>query len=556
MFIDDQTFIQDGRTYRRALLRNSYRDKGKVRHNTIANLSQCQDDEIDAIKLALKHKKNLTELVDIKGDIKTRQGLSVGSLWVLSLLSKRIGLTGALGKSRDAKLALWMVFANIIAQGSRLSAVRLAGQHAVCDILNLDAFNEDDLYNALTWLDEHQEKIEKKLFKKHCSDKPSCFYLYDVTSSYLEGDKNALGAYGYNRDGKKSKKQIVIGLITDEDGWPISIEVFDGNTNDTSTFNSQIEKLANRFGVKDVVMVGDRGMIKKTQIEELPEDFKYITAITKPQIEALKNQGIIQLSFFDEKVYEISQGDVRYILRRNPIRAEEIELSRQSKLSSLTKLLDNQNKYLSEHPRAQAEVAQRKVTEKAKALKIDKWLDVIAENRRLSISINNEKKEEASRLDGCYVIKTNLPKEKACANTVHDRYKSLAEVEIAFRTMKTVLLEMRGIFVRTESHTRAHVFTIMLSYLLAYKLRRLWRDIEVTIEEGITELSSICGLEINIADKISSQTIPEPRNLGKILLEKVGVTLPDALPCRKIEVVTRKKLVTRRKKKIFQWDTP
>lgn len=553
MFVDDQTYTQDGRVYRRSLLRNSYRVNGKVCHNTVANLSKCSAEEIEAIKLALKHKGNLKKIVDATKQAKTRQGLAVGAVWVLNQLAKRLGISKALGNSREAKLSLWMVLATTIEQGSRLSVTRMAQRHAVCDILGLDAFNEDDLYKAMDWLDERQQRIEKRLFHHRYGETKPQFYLYDVTSSYLEGEQNELGNWGYNRDRKKGKKQIVIGLMTDEEGWPISTEVFEGNTKDTATVKNQIEKIAKRFGVDSVTLVGDRGMIKSMQITDLAdEDFHYITAITKPEIEKLIKNGVIQLSLFDERLAEISTDGIRYILRRNPARANEIADIRESKLNRLKRLITQQNTYLAEHPRAKVEVALRKVHEKSKVLKLNKWVSVEADGRTLLTKIDEAKKAEESRLDGCYVIKTDLSADVASTQKVHSRYKDLTEVEFAFRTMKTVLLEMRGIFVRKANRTRAHVFIIMLAYLLAYQLRRLWVDVELTVEEGIKELASICSIEVTTAEQVSYQTIPEPRELGKILLLKIGICLPDAIPCRNIKVDTRKKLVSERKRKRIQ----
>jgi transposase len=555
MFIDDQRYTQSGKIYRRVLLRNSYRVEGKVHHTTIANLSQCSDEEIEAIKLALKHKGNLKRIIDVQERAKIKQGLSVGAVWVLNQLAKQLGISKALGNSREAKLTLWMVLACVIEQGSRLSATRLAKRHAVCDILGLDSFCEDDLYEAMDWLSDRQQKIEKSLFTQRYADGGTPqFYLYDVTSSYLEGDCNELGERGYNRDGKKGKKQIVIGLMTDEEGWPICIEVFEGNTNDTTTVKNQIEKMANRFGVKEVTLVGDRGMIKSTQISDLSDEhFHYITAITKVQIEKLIKDGVLQMSFFDENVCEISHKGVRYILRRNPIRAQEIADVRESKLSRLNNFIDQQNKYLSEHPRARVEVAQKKCLGKSRTMRIDQWATVKAEERTLYVEVSLDKRGNESRLDGCYVIKTDLSADSASTQMIHSRYKDLAEVEFAFRTMKTTLLEMRGIFVRRAHRTRAHVFTIMLAYLLAYQLRRLWYDVEVTVEEGVRELASICSVEVVSPDgRLSYQTIPEPRDMGKTLLEKTGISLPDAIPCRNANVDTRKKLTSERKKTKIQ----
>jgi transposase len=547
MFIDDSTYKRNGKTYRRVLLRSSYRADGVVRHKTISNLSDCSDKEIAAIKLALKHKGDLKILGSIKDDLQTEQGLSVGAVLTLQQLSKRVGLTTALGNSREAKLVLWLVLATIIAQGSRLSAVRLAQQHAVCDILGLDAFNEDDLYHAMDWLAKSQSRIEQSLFNAHYTEVPF-FYLYDVTSSYFEGTENELADYGYNRDGKKGKKQIVVGLMTDVKGWPIAVEVFTGNTNDMLTVPAQIKKVAERFGVKKVAFVGDKGMIKSTQIEEMEEQgFHYITSITKPQIAAMIDKGQVQLDLFDEQVTEVCIDDVRYILRKNPVRAEEIKKSRSSKLASLNKFTEKQNLYLREHPKAKLDNAIKKIKAKSEALRISGWVEIESREGSIILKTNENNLAEEALLDGCYVLKTDIAKEDITTEQVHKRYKGLAKVETAFRTMKTTLLEMRAIYVRKSNRTKAHVFTIMLAYMLVHKLKEYWRDVELTTEEAISELSSICALKVKIKNQDMQQTIPKPRQRGLELLRKAEIILPEALPCKNITVVTRKKLVSERK---------
>ena len=547
MHIDEQIYTVNGKTYRRALLRNSYRKAGKVCHDTIANLSTCSKEEVAAIKLALANKKNLAAVALPEKTLKTRQGLSVGAVWLLHHMAKRLGIAEALGRCADARLALWMVIAAVIGSVSRLSATRLAQTHAACDILGLDCFCEDDLYGALDWLNEHQQAIEKRLFVGRYKDKKPTLYLYDVTSSYFEGEQNELARYGYNRDGKNGKKQIVIGLLTDEAGRPVSCEVFPGNTSDMKTFSSQIEKVAQRFGITQVTFVGDRGMIKQAQISALSaENYHYITALTKAQIQTLINNKVVQLPLFAQNICEAEHNGIRYIYRRNPLRTEEIRESRKSKVNKVRELCTKKTAYLTEHPRAKTDVAQRAVNEMAGKLKIDTWVVVCVHERTLRVEINETALTEEEKLDGCYVIKTDLSLQSAATQTVHDRYKSLADVEWAFRTMKTTLLHIRGIFVRKANRTRAHVFTIMLAYLIAYELRRLWRDIDVTIEEALEELSSLCSTEV-IMGTVSVQTIPEPRQRGKQLLQAANVTLPEAIPCRNAIVHTRKKLVEERK---------
>jgi transposase len=549
MYVDIAHSKQRGKVYKRALLRESYRENGKVKHRTIANLSRCSEAEIEAIRLALKHKNDLTQLLKLKENLQSRQGLSVGAIILLKAMADKLHISKVLGKSQQGKLALWQIMARIIDQGSRLSAVRLATQHAACDLLSLEGFSEDDLYENLDWLCDRQDRIEDQLFRLHYpKQEVPRLYLYDVTSSYLEGLKNELADWGYNRDGKKGKMQIVIGLLTDALGRPVSVEVFQGNTNDLKSFFHQIKKVANRFGVGHVTMVGDRGMIKSAQISALSEvQFHYITAITKAQIKKLIQSGLFQFELFSEKLCEVDQDGVRYILRRNPLRAEEMAQNRSEKLLKAEREAKTQNQYLLEHPKAQVPVALRKIEKLLGRLKLAKFVTVAAEDRVLCLTVDEDQKEIESRLDGCYVVKTDLDQQNASRELVHQRYKDLSFVEQGFRTMKTGLLETRPIFVRKERRTRGHVFVVMLAYLITQELQKRWAQLNITVEEGIQELSSLCSIEITV-DNLSYQQIPEPREMGKKLLESAEVTLPKNLPCKNVIVATRKKLENNRKK--------
>src|SRR5271169_5891187 len=256
MYVDSSTVKQRDKSYTRYLLRECYRENGKVKHRTIANLSSCSDAEIAAIKLALRHKEQLALLLSDKMTVTQKQGLSFGAVWLVYSIARELGIVEAFGTTREGKLALWQVIGRVIDQGSRLSAVRLAGVHAACDILSVGKFDENDLYDNLDWLAERQATIEDRLFRKLHGAEKSGLFLYDVTSSYLEGTENELSAFGYNRDGKKGKMQIVIGLLCDNEGTPLSVEVFAGNTQDPKTVGPQIKKVAERFGAKDVTFVG------------------------------------------------------------------------------------------------------------------------------------------------------------------------------------------------------------------------------------------------------------------------------------------------------------
>lgn len=554
MYFDTSTVRSPtGKAYTRHLLRESYREGGKVKHRTIANFSHCKPEEIEALRLALRHKQDLTTLVSLKDDLRIEQGLSVGAVWTVFDVARRLGIAAAVGSTRAGKLALWQVIARVIDQGSRLSAVRLAGSHAACDILDLGKFDEDALYDNLDWLSENQARIEERLFEKRSGknrdEAQQRLFLYDVTSSYLEGTENELAAFGYSRDGKRGKPQIVLGLLCDETGTPLSIEVFKGNTKDPATFSVQVRKAVKRFGGGEVTFVGDRGMIKSEQIEDVrKEGFHYITAITKPQIEKLLKTGVIQMELFDQDLAEVEAFDgVRYVLRRNPIRAMEVARTRQDKLQSIQKEVDKQNLYLAEHPRAKPEVALGKVKEKIERLKLSGWLSATAVSREISLKEDSDTLAEKTKLDGCYVLKTDLDKQAASKETVHNRYKDLALVEWAFRTSKTVNLEVRPVYVRTESRTRGHVFVVMLAYLIIAELARCWQGLDVTVEEGIDQLATLCATQLLIKGKVRCNQIPQPRVFLQQLLKAAEVTLPEVLLSRGVSVTTKKKLSPRRK---------
>jgi transposase len=544
MYIDSATIKRGNKTYHRRLLRTSFRENGKVRHKTLLNLSNCTNEEVAALEIALKHKGKLESLTSLN-DFESKQGKRIGAAWTLNTIAKRIGITKALGSNRQAKLALLQVIARIIYQGSRLSAVRLAMSHALCETIGIDTLNEDDLYENLAWLAEHQESIEKKLFKNRFPDKAPTLFLYDVTSSYLEGTKNEMAAFGYNRDRKKGKKQIVVGLLTGPDGLPVAVRVFKGNTNDTNTVSEQIRILAKNFGVKEITLVGDRGMLKGPQIDALPDDFRYITAITKPQILNLLSEGIVQMELFSEQVCEVESQGIRYVLRRNPLRAKQMAESRCLKMAAISTFVNKRNAYLAEHPKASAKKSLEKVIAKIQRLKANSWLKAIEESRKITLIQDEQALSQASLLDGCYIIKSDVSKDCAYTQTLHDRYCDLEKVERAFRTMKTVHLELRPVFVKKEVSTKGHVFAVMLALLLQRELEQCWRELDITVEEGIDELGTICANEFRVG-KVTINDIPKPRKRVAELLKNASVVLPSKLPAHTPIVHTKKKLASKR----------
>lgn len=575
MYID----ISQSGNYRRVLLRESYRENKRVKKRTLANLSHYPDSVVLALQIALRNVDKIPLLLanDKENSTPLQHGKSVGAVFAAVAVARKVGLVAALGRGRQAQLALWQIIARLIDQGSRLSAVRLHETHALAEAVGLQkGFCEDDLYQNLAWLTKQQDKIEDRLFKfkakRKLAKQTISLFLYDVTSSYLEGKHNELAAYGYNRDGKKSKLQIVIGLLCDQTGEPVSVQVFSGNTSDVTTFGDQIKKAAQRFGCQRVTFVGDRGMIKSTQKENLADaDFNYITALTRKQIETLEKNEVIQQGMFDEELCEVEKDSVRYILRRNPYRAADIAETRLSKETSVAKLLRQKNEYLQAHPRAAVDAALREINKKIEKLKCG-WLSVSvgeSENENEanegaaseSAAKENTARESAaseasrwiylrrdeavlgelSRLDGCYVMTTDLSREDICAKDVHAYYKDLSKVERAFRESKTGHLELRPIHVRKEASTRGHVFVVMLAYLLRRELERAWDEIDVTMEEGLDCLATLSSVVVGESGGLRIERVPAAGGLCGELLAGLDYALPQTVVRRGLDVSTRVK---------------
>ena len=535
------------------LLRESYREKGRVKKRTIANLTKWPATLVADMRNSLNgksgEKQSKTQSVDIN---QIQSGPVFGVLAVLKQLADEIGLTKALGATRLASLALFLILARIPHQGSRLSAVRWARNHAVKEVLGLNYFDEDDLYEALEWIEENQAIIEKRLYQRYVKDNgsPPILVLYDITSSYLEGEKNELAEYGYNRDKKEGKKQVVIGLLTGPDGEPLSVEVFRGNTSDPTTVSRQIETLIHRFAIKDVVFVGDRGMVKTKGKEAIKAQhgLHYITALTVPQIRKLLKTGVFQTDLFDVDVVEVT-GELgkRYILRRCELRQRKEHHRREDKIARISEAVRERNQFVAASIRAKPETGLTKLKSWAKQHKILSFIDLYLENDQIKMDIDKEKKEADSILYGCYVVETDVSDDNMDKKTVWDRYGDLQKVERDFRRMKTSLIQVRPIFVRKESRTRGHVFVSMLSLKIArvmesrlYKAFQTTRESDnaVTVEDAIDALSRLCLQHYPIGDQRVTG-LPKPDDYQQKLLDALAVRIkaPTATPSSSLKFV-------------------
>jgi hypothetical protein len=515
-----KTKSTSGKVHSCFLLREARREGRKTIKTTVANISHLPMKEIEAIRQALRYKE-----VGVKAnDVELRAGKIIGSPYVIIELMKRSGIGEALGSGRFARLCMWLIFARLTEQGSCLSSVRLA-QCYDTNLLGLGKFDEDDLYGALDWLAEKQEPAQQALFKMRYGNKTPNLFLYDVTSSYFEGMENELAWWGYNRDGKKGKMQIVFGLLTDGDGEPIAVEVFEGNTSDQATFIELVKQFGKRFGVEKVTLVGDRGMIKSVGIDELHKhEFSYISGITKPQIRTLLKQGVIQLQLFDNDVCEVAGEGVRYILRRNPKRAVEMQATRADKLDKLKEKAKAETEYLKAHPYALEAKAQRRLEGAAQRLLINSLVKIVIEERKVSVEVLEENWSKAAELDGCYVLKTDLASNVIDKKTVHERYKDLAKFERGFRTMKTGLLEVRPIWLRKKSRTQAHVFICMLAYLISRQIEKILKEDE-TVAHALKQLDRITAVDMVLAGS-TIPTIPNQPAEIQSILDRLCISLP------------------------------
>jgi hypothetical protein len=514
------------------LLRESYREDGKVKSRTIANLTKWPSERIAAMERLCKGE------FDGWAGGEVTSGEVFGVLFALKHLADQVGITRVLGSSAEGRLALFLTLARIAHGGSRLSAVRWAGQHAVSDALGTEAFDEDDLYAALDWLAGQQERIEQDLYQDHVKrhGKPPALVLYDVTSSYFEGESNELGQYGYNRDGKQGKLPIVIGLLTAEDGDPLAVRVFEGNTADPVTVAEQITILKERLGITEVVMVGDRGMIKAKGKDALSaEGFRYITALTDAQVRSLLGQGVLQPDLFDTHLCEVEHGDKRLVVRRNDaVRVREAR-RREDKLRQLQDKINERNGFVAKSKRSSAEKGLASLQRWVKRHKLGKFVSLALDERTIVCTVDEQAKADDALLDGCYLLETDVPKELMDAATVDGRYRDLQKVERNFRTVKTTFLEIRPIFVRKANRTKAHVFVAMLALKITRQfedgLRKAFgaigeADDAITLDDALLALGRLTYLYSTDRNGERHAHLPRPDPHQIKILDALGLSIP------------------------------
>ncbi len=465
--------------YETHLLRRTYREEGKVKNETVGNISHLPREVIEIVRQALRGEKfaPTSEMFEI-----TASRMHGDTEAVLKAM-KRLDFRGLLSSRPSAKvdLVMGMVAARIIRPHTKLATTRWWHTRTLAEELGIEGADEDDLYAAMDWLLDRQDTIEKKLAARHLQS--GSLALYDLTSSYFEGTTCPLAKIGHNRDGKRNKLQVNYGLLTDRRGCPVAVSVYEGNTGDPKTLMPQVEKLRHKFSLSSVVMVGDRGMIGQATVEKLREveGLSWITALKSGQIRALVEGGALQLGLFDEKnLFELVHPNYpgeRLVACRNTELGRLRAHKRQDLLEATTKELD----------KVRAMVAGGKLRDEGKIgvrvgrvvnkFKVAKHFDLVIEEGRFDYCIVEQVVAAEAALDGIYVIRTSLSKKQMSSAEAVRSYKSLSEVERAFRTLKTVDLKVRPIHHRLADRVRAHILLCMLAYYVEWHMREAWRPL-------------------------------------------------------------------------------
>ena len=464
------------------LLRESYRQGSKVKTRTLANLSHWPPAQIEALRAVLRGATSVGVLEDA---FEVSRSLDHGHVAAVVGTMRKLGLGAVISarRTREQRLCLAMIAARVLRPGSKLALARQIdpemASSSLGESLELDGVDEDELYQAMDWLLERQSRIETKLAQRHLSE--GTLVLYDVTSTYFEGRRCPLARIGYSRDRKRDRPQIVFGLLTDGEGCPVAVEVFEGNTGDPKTLASQIEKLRGRFGLGRVVLVGDRGMITSARIEQ---DLKpqpglgWITSLRSPAIRKLVEGGLVQMSLFDQKdLAEISSPDFpgeRLIVCRNPLLAEERKRKREELLEATEKALERVA-LATRHSKNRLQGKDRiglRVGSVLGRFKMGKHFRLRIEEHSFRYERDPDSIEKEATLDGLYVIRSTVPKDEMSAEEAVRSYKRLSRIERAFRCLKTMDLKVRPIHHHLADRVRAHVLICMLAYYVEFHMRR------------------------------------------------------------------------------------
>ena len=491
-YVDKQGRVQD---YSSAYLRRTYREAGKVKNETVANISALPDHVIDLIDAGLKGQ----QLVPAAQAVTITASLPHGHVAAAHAMARKLGLPALLGPAgRQRDLALALVISRVVKPGSKLSTrIWWADVTLGADLGVADA-STDDIYAAMDWLAGRQDAIEAELAHRHLGPEtnPARMALFDLSSSWLEGTQCPLAARGYSRDGKKGRLQIEYGLLTDPAGRPAAVRVFPGNTGDPAAFTGIVQVLRDKFGLAKMVMVGDRGMITSARIAALnqqedgtarPDPYGWITALRAPAIKKLMaDGGPLQLSLFDEQdLAEITSNDFpgeRLVACRNPALAADRARKREDLLAATEKLLAPLIARVSAGRLAGAAAIGVEAGKVISKYKTGKHFHLTITDDSLAVTRRQDRIDAEAALDGFYVLRTPVPASELDGPAVVTAYKNLKYVERDFRHIKSDDLDLRPVFHRLEERVKAHVLICMLACYLTWHLRKAWAPLTFTDE--------------------------------------------------------------------------
>jgi hypothetical protein len=465
------------------LLRESYREGGRVRNRTLANLSHWPAAKIEALRALLRGRPGAASAPALAQSFEIIASRAHGQVQAVALALQRLGLASLIAAKpcRERELVLAMVAARIVAPHTKLATTRWWHSTTLAEDFGVTEANEDDLYAAMDWLLARQDTIQKKLAARHLGE--GGLVLYDLSSSYFEGSTCPLAKLGYSRDGRKGLLQVNYGLLTDARGCPVAVSVHEGNVADSKTVMPQIKRLREDFGIEQLVMVGDRGMISKKVIAELreTEGIAWITALKSGSIRALVEHGHLQLGLFDERnLVELSSPDYpgeRLVACRNPELAQLRAHKREDLLTATERSLDSIKARVEAGKLAGQDNIGVRVGKVVNQYKVAKHFALAIGENTFTFARKHQGIAAEAALDGIYLIRTSVPTPQMDAPACVRNYKALANVERAFRSLKTIDLKVRPIHHRTADRVRAHIFLCLLAYYVEWHMREAWREL-------------------------------------------------------------------------------
>jgi transposase len=497
------------------LLRESYREGTRVHKRTLANLSSLSDEQILAIRAVLRGEQ-LGPLAERFEAIASR---AHGHVQAVRVAMRGLGFEALLGsrRSRPRELVCAMVAARVLAPHTKLATTRWWHSTTLAEDFGVADATEDELYAAMDWLRDRQAGIEKKLASRHL--RTGGLVLYDLSSSYFEGSCCPLARIGHNRDGKKNKLQVNYGLVSASGGCPVAVSVYEGNTSDAKTLLPQVKRLREDFGIDTLVIVGDRGMISQKAIEELrgQQGVNWITALKSAQIRLLLDQGSLQLGLFDEhNLLELTHPDFpgeRLVACRNPQLAQLRAHKRQELLQATAAELDKVRSMVERKRLRGVDQIGVRVGRVVNKYKVAKHFELTIEAQRFAFRIRDEQVAQEAALDGIYILRTPLAAKQMDAPQVVRSYKSLSDVERAFRCLKTVDLKVRPIHHRLPERVRSHIFLCMLAYYVEWHMRAAWRSLLFADEDqqAKTQRDPVAPAKRSVAaeHKALTHTLPD-----------------------------------------------